>query len=120
MRFKVDENLPDACVGWLTELGHEADSVADEGLIASTDEILLDACRDEGRAILTLDRGIGDIRRFPPGTHPGIFVLRPASQEPRAVNRLLNRAFAGRDLADLAGCNVVIEDDRIRVQRPSG
>lgn len=118
MRFKVDENLPDACVDWLADLGHEADTVADEDLVAAPDEVLIAACRREGRLILTLDRGMGDIRRFPPGTHTGIFVLRPTSQEPTAVKALLTRALVGLDLPDLLSCNVVVEEDRIRIQRP--
>lgn len=119
MNFKVDENLPDACVDWLADMGHDADTVADQGLVASTDEVLVSACRHDGRILVTLDRGIGDIRRFPPGTHSGIFVLRPTSQDPTAIKSLLRRALVGLDILELAGCNVVIEDDRIRIQRPS-
>jgi hypothetical protein len=38
--------------------------------------------------ILTLDRGFGDVRSYPPGSHPGIIVLRPADQSARAATQL--------------------------------
>lgn len=32
--------------------------------------------------LITLDRGFGDVRVHPPGSHPGIVVPRPSTQVP--------------------------------------
>jgi predicted nuclease of predicted toxin-antitoxin system len=37
MRIKLDENLPIALVGTLTQLGHDTDSVQEEGLQGASD-----------------------------------------------------------------------------------
>ncbi|WP_437756972.1 DUF5615 family PIN-like protein [Sorangium sp. So ce1389] len=37
MRIKLDENLPTSLVGALVQLGHDADSVQQEGLQGSPD-----------------------------------------------------------------------------------
>lgn len=41
--------------------------------------------------LLTLDRGVGDLRHHPPGSHAGIVVLRPTSQDPNTVIELVDR-----------------------------
>ena len=66
MRFKLDENLPIELLDDLRAAGHEADGLRDEGLIGAPDDAVLDLARRENRILLTLDKGIADIRH----THP--------------------------------------------------
>lgn len=40
MKFKVDENLPVEAADLLREAGHEADTVLEEGLCGTEDEVL--------------------------------------------------------------------------------
>lgn len=69
--------------------------------------------------LITLDRGMGDIRAYPPGSHAGIVVLRlddqpaPAGQE--AVAQLANWA----DLEVLAGAVAVLQRGVLRIRRPA-
>ncbi|MDQ3931836.1 MAG: hypothetical protein M3252_03230 [Actinomycetota bacterium] len=46
--------------------------------------MVLDAATRDDRLLLTLDRGLGDIRKHPPGTHAGVLVLRLDHQSPRS------------------------------------
>ena len=80
MRFKVDENLPSEVAEELRARHHEADTVEEEGLKGSLDEDLLPMVRDEQRAFFTLDKGIADIRAYPPDDYFGIVLFRPPSQ----------------------------------------
>jgi predicted nuclease of predicted toxin-antitoxin system len=80
MRFKVDENLHPEVVALLQGAGHDALSVWDQDLRGAVDPRLASVCRAEQRALLTFDRGFGDIRQYPPEEHPGVVVLRLASQ----------------------------------------
>jgi predicted nuclease of predicted toxin-antitoxin system len=42
VKVKLDENLPSSLVGILSSLGHEADTVEDEGVNGKSDEIVWD------------------------------------------------------------------------------
>jgi predicted nuclease of predicted toxin-antitoxin system len=79
-RFKLDENLPRHAHALLVSEGHEAHTVNDEQLEGCPDDRILDACKNEDRILVTLDLDFADIRRYPPSTHQGIWVLRPQTQ----------------------------------------
>ena len=49
----------------------------------------MQACRTEGRILITLDLDFSDIRAYPPGTYPGIWVLRPPKQTFKAIEALV-------------------------------
>ena len=118
MRLKFDENLPTGLAAELTGRGHDADTVIDEGLDGQPDPVVVAAATETGRMLVTLDRGIGDLRRYPPGSHAGVLVLRPASQDPASVLDLVDRLLQAHGLDDLAGCVVIVEPRRVRIRRP--
>lgn len=76
------------------------------------------AATDEGRLLLTLDRGIGDLRRYPPGSHAGILVLRPTAQDPDSILALIQRLVNTHSLEELRSCVVVVEQRQVRIRRP--
>lgn len=117
MRFKLDENLPLDLAESLSNRGHDMDTVADEGLAGADDEAVLAAAAHEQRMIITLDRGFGDIRLHPPGSHAGVIVLRPISQDPESLGWLVERLVMDHDLNDFERCVVVVEPERVRVRR---
>ena len=119
MRVKVDENLPASLVSLLRERGIEADTVIEEGLAGSTDEDLLAAAREEDRMIVTLDRGFGDIRRCPPGSHPGIVVLRLADESALATRAAVMQLLDNHDLENLSGTITVVQHGSLRIRRPA-
>ena len=57
MRFKLDENLPAELVVDLRAAGHEAQTVAEEGLTGVADSVLVERARTEGRVLLTMGQG---------------------------------------------------------------
>lgn len=79
MKLKLDENLPSELLDELRSAGHEADSVREEGLAGAGDPVILERAKAEGRVLLTLDKGIGDVRAYPPSEFHGIVLLRPPS-----------------------------------------
>ena len=85
MKFKLDENLPVSSAAILTSGGHDVDTVADEGLIGVPDRDVVAAATAAGRILISLDRGLGDIRAYPPGSHAGIVVLRLTDQSAAAA-----------------------------------
>jgi len=70
-----------------------------------------------GRLLLTLDRGLGDVRRYPPGSHAGILVLRPDDQSAAAVRETVAQLAADQRLEALTGFVAVVQRGLLRVRR---
>lgn len=119
MKLKLDENLPSSAINVLKALGHDVETAVEEGLAGEDDPVLLSEATRESRLLVTLDRGLGDIRSYPPGTHAGILVIRLNDQSPRAVASALDLMGATVELETLAGCIGVFRDGELRVRRPT-
>jgi predicted nuclease of predicted toxin-antitoxin system len=117
MRVKVDEALPKAATQALRRQGHDAASVVEQGLGGTKDPALWQAVQAEGRFLVTADKGFGDIRFYPPGTHAGVLLLRPDQDGIRPVMELLDRVIANYDLQNLAGTITVATPQGIRIRR---
>jgi predicted nuclease of predicted toxin-antitoxin system len=118
VRIKPDEDLPVSLAAGLTERGHDVESVAEEGLVGAPDPAVLDAAISEKRMMFTLDRGFSGIRPYPPGSHPGIVVLRIDDQSARAVARTALALVDGHSLEDLVGTVTIAQHGGFRVRRP--
>jgi hypothetical protein len=71
VRVKLDENLPDSVLSILGGAGHDVDTARAEGLRGAKDPAVLAGATADGRLLLTLDRGLGDIRAYPRAPTPG-------------------------------------------------
>jgi predicted nuclease of predicted toxin-antitoxin system len=118
VRLKLDENLPHELAAALRGEGHDVHTVDEEQLAGESDPVIVAAATDEGRLLLTLDRGIGDLRRYPPGSHAGILVLRPVAQDPDSILALIQRLVRTHPLDELRSCVVVVEPSKVRIRRP--
>lgn len=101
----------------LQELGHDVDTVIDEGLSAVEDSVLADIARQNDRMLFTLDRGLGDIRQYVPGGHPGIVIFRLSFVGPGAMSRFVEDFVRNQNLNQLAGCLVIVEPGNVRIRR---
>ncbi len=73
MRLKLDENLSGRTLKRaLQDLEHDVEMVQDEKLVGHPDTEILERARNEARLLLTADRHLRSVTRFPPGTHSGI------------------------------------------------
>lgn len=118
MRLKADENIPARVIRLLQEHGHDVATVPDEGLVGASDDRIAEAAASEGRAVITLDRCFADVRRYPPGTHPGVFVVHARDLRPSVILMLVATFLTEHSFEDFAGCNVVIEPGALRIRRP--
>lgn len=118
MRVKLDENVPVSAVNIATQLGHDVDTVYGENLADATDADVLTAATQDERLLITLDRGLGDVRSYPPGTHAGVVVLRVDPQDADTVSKAVRSFLQSEDLGDLTGCNVVVRGHLARIRRP--
>lgn len=119
MKLKLDENLSRHLKPELAKLGFDADTVEDEGLRGRSDAEVGNAAANADRIVLTLDVEFADIRKHPPGTHPGIVLFRPRSLGESAVGEFVLAFARGAGALDLRGCLVVVEPDKVRIRRPN-
>jgi predicted nuclease of predicted toxin-antitoxin system len=117
VKLKLDENLPNDLAAALRRDGHDVHTVVDEQLAGESDPVVVAAATDEGRLLITLDRGIGDLRRYPPGSHAGVLVVRPVAQDPNSILDLIQRLVRTHPLDQLCGCVVVVEPREVRIRR---
>jgi predicted nuclease of predicted toxin-antitoxin system len=76
VNIKLDENLPAQLARALTALGHDTDTVPQEGLGGKPDPDIWAAAQTTGRFFITLDLDFSNIRRYVPGTHAGLLLVR--------------------------------------------
>jgi Domain of unknown function (DUF5615) len=116
VRFKLDENLPVELLEDLRAAGHEANGLRDEDLIGASDDVVLDLVRRERRVLLTLDRGIADVRAYPPEAHASIVLFRPPAAGRGTTLLFVRRHLASLFERDLTGRLLVITDHGMRVR----
>ena len=118
MKLKLDENLSRHLKHVLENLNYDVLTASDQGLLSQDDTTIGKAAKTEGRMLLTLDLEFGDLRKYPPGNHPGIILFRPRSFGPLAVNRFLEEFVRDTDLDQFSGCVVVVDPSKVRVRCP--
>jgi predicted nuclease of predicted toxin-antitoxin system len=116
LRFKLDENLPRRVEPALRDLGHDVETAISEGLAGAVDPILLAACAAEDRLLITLDLDFADIRAYPPGSHRGVWVLRPAEQTFNAILDLVRAGVRLSAVERTVGQLWVIDKKRVRIR----
>ena len=118
MLLKLDENLGRSHVELLRNAGHQADRVYDEGLSGESDSAVWKRVCAEGRFFITLDLDFADVRRYQPGSHHGILLLRARSRSRSAVLQVLQRVLSEQQLDNLSGCLAVADETHTRIRRP--
>jgi predicted nuclease of predicted toxin-antitoxin system len=118
--FLVDESLPRAVTRALTSGGYDTVDVRDAGLSGATDAEVARTASAEGRIVVAGDTDFANALRFPPGTHPGIIVLRlPNAWTPRERAERLVAALDSTLVGELSGAIVIIEPSRVRMIAPN-
>ncbi len=118
MRIKLDENLPANLAPLLTALGHDVDTVRDELLQGREDSVVWQAAQDAKRFLVTQDLDFSDIRKFRPGIHHGILLLRLRAPGRAVLTAKLQSIFLSEDVESWNRCFVVATERKIRVSRP--
>ena len=118
MKLKLDENLSRHLKPVLAGLGHDVLTAGDENLLSRPDTEVAAVSFKEGRMLFTLDVEFADLRKYPPGAHPGIILFRPPSCGPLTVNKFIADFVRSADLEALTACVAIVDPNRIRVRSP--
>jgi predicted nuclease of predicted toxin-antitoxin system len=117
MKIKLDENITTSAARALTDLGHDVDSVFEERLTGRPDEDIWIATQAERRFLITQDFGFADIRRFAPGSHFGVLLLRLKVTNQAKVIQRLAEVFTSEDCSAWEKCLVIVTETKVRVVR---
>jgi len=118
VKIKLDENLPDRLVAVLTGLGHNVDTVRTEQLTGRADPDVWSAAQAAQRFLITQDLDFSDVRRYTPGTHAGLLLVRLTRPGRNALFERVSTVFQTEKIEDWTGCLVVATEQKIRIRRP--
>jgi len=77
---------------------------------------VLQVCVAEERILITLDLDFSDIRAYPPGSCPGIWVLRPPKQTFRAIGALVRAGVRLSAVERVRDQLWIIDESRVRIR----
>jgi predicted nuclease of predicted toxin-antitoxin system len=118
MKLKLDENLGELGRDLLTAKGHDVSTVARQRLSGSQDIALYEACRSEGRVLITLDRDFGEVLRFPPEGTAGIAILDCRGRlSPVTIGARIKELTALLEVQRIDGQLWIVEPGRVRVHQ---
>lgn len=116
LRFKLDENVPGEAATLLQGAGHDARTALEQDLGGAADDRLFRECQEEGRVLVTLDRGFGDIRAYPPASHAGVWVLRPVAHGIGSLLDLLRHALTVTSREPVSKRLWIVEPGQLRIR----
>ena len=116
MKLKLDENLGNAAREALESAGHDVSTVPRQRLQAALDDELIQQCKREGRALVSLDLDFANPLQYNPVDFPGIAVLRlPTQPAPHVLDQLVRTLIGGLASESLAGRLWIVEIGRLRI-----
>ena len=118
MKIKLDENLPDRLVTVLTGLAHDVDTIRGEQLTGRADSDVWSSAQAAQRFLITQDLDFSDVRRYTPGTHAGLLLVRPTRSGRNALFERVSTVFQTENVEEWTGCLVVATEQKIRIRRP--
>ena len=116
---KFDEDLAPSLTKLLDLQKYDVRTVYGRGWSGTPDVALFPLIVAEQGCFITADKGFGDLRAYPLGTHRGIVLLRPDEESRQHFADLLTRLMQSYDFNELYGCLAVVSPRNIRIRRPA-
>jgi predicted nuclease of predicted toxin-antitoxin system len=117
MKIKLDENLPVHLAAILINLRHDVHTIAEENLSGKSDREVWEAAQQDERFLITQDLDFSDLRRFAPGTHSGILLVRLHSPDRESLIRRISEVFRQEEVEGWSKCFVVATERKVRIIR---
>jgi len=119
MKIKLDENMPAHLAAVLNRLDHQVKTVPEEGLAGHKDEDIWTSAQSEERFLITQDLDFSDIRRYRPGSHYGVLIVRLRSPGRISLIEKVQEVFESEDVNSWFGSFIVLTDRKLRIHFPN-
>ncbi len=120
MKIKIDEDLPKRLVEMVADVVFDTTSVIEERISGASDQELWERVQEEGRFLITGDKGFADIRQHPPGHHYGVLLLRPDNPCVPEFIALIRDVLELNVIRELGGSVAVVSPRGLRVRKGKG
>lgn len=117
MKFLLDENIPIESNASLSRLGHDVVNVNTAKLNGKSDDDIIEFARKEQRILITLDLDFSNIISYPPGSHPGIIVVRLNSLSRKKLIVTIEQFVKSISEKEITKSLVILEDDEYRMRK---
>jgi hypothetical protein len=118
LKIKIDEDLHKSTAEAVRRLVPDNLTVFEEGLSGTLDPPLWKIVQKEQRFLITGDKAFANIKKYPPGTHAGVLLLRPDEDGIPQMMDLIQEVLKLGILENIGGCVAVATPRRMRVRRP--
>jgi predicted nuclease of predicted toxin-antitoxin system len=118
LKIKIDEDLPKRVAEAVRGVVPDTLTVIGEGLSGILDPALWETVQREQRFLITGDKAFANIKKYPPGSHAGVLLLRPDEDAIPQMKDLIQEVLKLGILENLGGCIAVATPGRLRVRRP--
>ena len=115
-RVKVDEDLSEEVAAVFAAAGYVSDTVRTQGWGGLLDDELWVRVQAEVRWLITADKQFGDVRKYRPGTHAGVVLIRADNESRRRYLELASTLVRSLRLEDVPGRLVVVTPRGIRLR----
>jgi predicted nuclease of predicted toxin-antitoxin system len=86
-------------------------------LQGKSDDKILAAAKREKRILVTFDLDFSNIINYPPGSHPGIIVVRLDVPSKKTIVQAIVQFVKTAKLEDIARSLVILEDKNYRIRK---
>lgn len=117
MRIKLDEDLSEQLTEPFRKAGYETTTVYRQHWSGKSDTDLWSLVQHEKEFFVTADLDFSDLRRYRPGSHHGILILRSKSQLISSFLQLAEAVLKNHRLEEHVGHLIVVSENGVRVRR---
>ena len=117
IEFLLDQGLPRSTVQYLQGMGLQSVHVGNLGLAAATDETILNAGRDRGAIVVTLDSDFHALLARSKALAPSVIRIRIQGLKDDGVARVIQQVLQAVEGDLLAGAAVTVTERRLALRR---
>jgi predicted nuclease of predicted toxin-antitoxin system len=117
IEFLLDQGLPRSTVQHLQGMGLQSVHVGNLGLAAATDETILNAGRDRGAIVVTLDSDFHALLARSKASAPSVIRIRIQGLKGDGVARVIQQVVQAVEGDLLAGAAVTVTERRLALRR---
>lgn len=117
MKFKLDECIPAEIARHIAAKGYDVCTVHQEQLKGAPDAEVWKAAQKEGRFLITTDLDFSDKRRYKPGTHYGILLIRLSQEGQTTITEFVHWLLDRYNPETWDSALVVATDHKLRIRK---